>query len=219
MLEKKVAETIIINNFKWMESIWTMAKEGKWEGTTESLTSQLSQRDSEGKNPLHTAAMHGQLGKVPKELLKPQIICQKDLGGKTVLHYAILDKRNGFENIPAELLNEKNLLLKDINNNSIYHILAYSKDIDKLEKKLLKEEYLTEENTLGIMPIEYVTMGQGSLLKFFKSAIKGFKTQTIIALKQRILTRGEFLSAIEKELKTREITQELAKHDKRLEIS
>jgi hypothetical protein len=212
-----------------MKDIWGMAKSGNWDFKKSDNMAELeklaSLEDENGKTPLHIAAQHGHLGKVPKELLTKARIIKQDKEGKTVLHYSILDIRNGFGNIPKELLSEENMLIEDINNNTLYHMLGYSKDLNRLDKSLIKEEYLMKPNSLGITPIEYVCHGgiSGHIigeesLSFFKKSISKFKEATLSMLKERGSIKGVFRETLEKEIKKRVISNKLSSTQKTIEI-
>jgi hypothetical protein len=212
-----------------MKDIWGMAKSGNWNYKNpediKELKKLVSLEDEDGKTPLHIAAQHGQLGKVPKELLTKARIIKQDKEGKTVLHYSILDIRNGFGNIPKELLSEENMLIEDINNNTLYHMLGYSKDLNRVDKSLIKEEHLMKPNSLGITPIEYVCHGGASgrivgeeSLSFFKKSLSKFKESTLNMLKEKGSIKGVFRETLENEIKKRVISNKLSNTQKTIEI-
>jgi hypothetical protein len=210
-----------------MKDIWEMAKTGDWSGSSvadpKELAVLVSERDENDKTPIHIAAQHGQLNKVPKELLTQENIVKQDKEGKTVLHYAILDIRNGFKNIPKELLKEENLTIEDINSNTIFHMLGYSRDLNLIDQSILKERHLIKPNSLGITPIEYVCHGgdhgkEGSL-EFFRRTINRLSIENLNSLKEGGKIRGEFGTILDKELKNRAIAKKLSKVEKTLDLN
>jgi ankyrin repeat protein len=201
------------------EKIWVMAKTGKWQGEPKVLKKLVQQVDDEQRSPLHIAAQHGKLNNVPDYLLTHENVKKQDNSGKTVLHHAVIDNRNSWSKIPKSLLTPDNALIEDINKNTIFHLLAYSKNLDKIEdKKLLKEKYLMAKNGLGLSPIEYICHGKQTSTKLFKELIKTFSLSSLQELKNQKTIQGEFAKVLEKEEKNRAIQGELSKHNKQLEI-
>jgi ankyrin repeat protein len=206
-----------------MNDVWKMAETGQWDATdSQKLTKLASLKDEEGKTPLHIAAQHGKLSKVPSFLLTKKQITKQDKEGKTVLHYAIPDIRNGIQNIPKELLCEENLSIEDINSNTLYHMLCFSKDIDLLDKSVLKEKYLMKENSLKVTPMEYICCGEREdgkdMLKFFKATISNFSGENLKKLESKKGIEVRFLDTINKEIQKREIAKKLIKSSKTLEL-
>lgn len=209
-----------------MQNVWEMAKSGKWLFNNlkeqKILEVESSLEDEYGKTALHIAAQHGKLADVPKFLLTPKNMVKQDKEGKTVLHYSTLNSRNGFKNIPEGLINETNMLIEDINNNTLYHMLGYSKDMHLLNKTMLKEEHLIKPNSLGITPIEYICRGESIVKKdsldFFKQTLMRFKKETLTMLKEKGSIKGAFEVVLNKEIKKRVIAMRLSKGKKTIEI-
>lgn len=208
-----------------MNDIWKMAKTGEWEyrdpQDLPNLKEMASQEDDDGKTPLHVAAQHGKLGKIPQFLLTQERIVLQDKEGKTVLHYSILDIRNGLKSIPKKLLSQENMLIEDINSNTLYHMLGYSKDITLLDRSMIKEEYLMKPNSLGITPIEYLCQREWdqNSLKFFKKTIVSFREKTLNTLLERGAIKEPFEGALQKELKKRAIETVLSKGKNTIELN
>lgn len=214
-----------------MKTVWEMAKTGEWtEPNKESLkiiSSQISEVDEDGMTALHKAAVYGKLECVPKAFLTKKNLLKKDKEGKTVLHYAILDIQNGLENLPEGILCKETMLLKDINGNNLYHMLGYSKGLNKIDRSLLKEDALMSPNELGITPIEYICYGGNKTethlkkdsLDFFKGVIQKFSKSNLTELKKRGAIKEEFGDLLDEELKKRAIANELAKGENTLELT
>jgi hypothetical protein len=101
-------------------------------------------------------------------------------------------------------------------------MLCFSKDIDLLDKSVLKEKYLMKENSLKVTPMEYICCGEREdgkdMLKFFKATISNFSGENLKKLESKKGIEVRFLDTINKEIQKREIAKKLIKSSKTLEL-
>jgi ankyrin repeat protein len=120
-----------------------------------------------GWTPLHWAAWHGALDKIPRELLTTENLTIEDREVRTPLHFAAL---NGHLNqIPRELLTQENLTIKNGDGGTPLHFAALNGTLDQIPKELLTQENLTIKDGDGETPLfraaEYQNLPAAKLAK------------------------------------------------------
>jgi ankyrin repeat protein len=107
----------------------------------------------EGKNPLHLAALEGQLKKVPKEFLTKEGLEALDSKKNSVLHLAAQSQE--LHVIPKKLLTEENLEKENIGGNTVFHYAAMRGCLRYIPKDLLTDRSISLVNNSGKNSLDY----------------------------------------------------------------
>lgn len=131
------------------------ARSGYWEEVdmTKTTPQMINDFYYEGRNPLHLAALVGQLKKVPKEFLTEEGLLALDSKKNSVLHLAAQSQE--LHVIPKELLTEENLEVQNIGGNTVIHYAAMRGGLKYIPEKLLTDRSISLVNNSGKNSLDY----------------------------------------------------------------
>jgi len=109
-----------------------------------------------GWNTYHTAAKHGHLNQIPKELFTAGSM-QDRTCGKTFLHIAA--EFGYLDQLPGELLTEENVLERCDYHSTVLHVAARFGHLDQISKELKTEANMLKTNMGGTVIFEAAKYG------------------------------------------------------------
>lgn len=138
-----------------MDKLIIAAKTGYWGEIDMSKTTpqMINNFYYEGKNPLHLAALEGQLKKVPEEFLTKKGLEALDSKKNSVLHLAAQSQE--LHVIPKKLLTEENLEKENIGGNTVIHYAAMRGGLKYIPENLLTDRSISLTNNSGKNSLDY----------------------------------------------------------------